>query len=513
MEQKRQAAFDRVLAQGWDGFLKGVEKEGLRVDRSGFIAQTPHPEALGSALTHPAITTDYSESLLELITPVCSSTREVLQSLTDIHSFVQLNLGEELFWPASMPCRIDGEESIPIAEYGTSNVGQLKYVYRHGLAVRYGRVMQSIAGVHYNFSLPESFWQHWQTELGDSQSLQDFKTEQYFSLIRNFRRRSWLLMLLFGSSPALDASFVQGRKNGLREAGPDTLHSPTATSLRMSDMGYNNQAQSSLDICFNKLETYTRTLDRAIHTPWPPYEKTGLFRDGQRIQINSNVLQIENEYYSAMRPKRTTQPGEKPLHALQERGVEYVEVRCLDLDPFSPVGLNAEQLDFLDLFLLDCLINDAPLISDEECDRLDNAFRDVVASGRDPSLRLCDNDDRSVMQIGTDTLDRLGELAQRLPEPGDYQQALASLRRRLEDPQQLPSARVEQAMDEQGEGFVGWGLSLARAHQDSLRQRGLSTVLKRTMEQQAQFSLQQQAALEEGESEPFEEFLARYLND
>ncbi|MDX1589864.1 MAG: glutamate--cysteine ligase [Oleiphilaceae bacterium] len=513
MEQERQAAFDRVLAQGWDGFLKGVEKEGLRVDRQGNIAQTPHPRALGSALTHPAITTDYSEALLELITPVCSSTSEVLQSLTDIHSFVQMKLGDELFWPTSMPCRINGEESIPLARYGSSNVGQLKYVYRQGLAVRYGRVMQSIAGVHYNFSLPESFWQRWQGELGDSQPLQDFKTAQYFWLIRNFRRRSWLLMLLFGSSPALDASFLAGRQHSLREAGRDSFHSPNATSLRMSDMGYNNQAQSSLDICFNHLETYTRTLDRAIHTPWPPYEQIGLFRDDERIQINCNVLQIENEYYSAMRPKRTTYPGEKPLHALQKRGVEYVEVRCLDLDPFSPVGLNAQQLDFLDLFLLDCLINDAPPISDEECDKLDNAFRDVVASGRDPSLRLCDRDDRTVTQMALETLDRLSALASRLPHDDDYQTALAALRQRLEDPRQLPSARVLKAMKEQGEGFVGWGLAQARAHQDSLRQRGLSPVLQRTMEQQAEASLQQQVALEASESEPFEAFLARYLDD
>ncbi|TVP59694.1 MAG: glutamate--cysteine ligase [Halomonadaceae bacterium] len=507
---QRLAAFNRVVAQGWDGFLKGVEKEGLRVDSEGFIAQTPHPKALGSALTHPAITTDYSEALLELITPVCNSTAEVMESLTDIHSFVQMHLGDEVLWSASMPCRIKGEESIPIAEYGTSNVGQLKYVYRHGLAVRYGRVMQSIAGVHYNFSMPESFWQRWQQQLEDSQPLQDFKTEQYFWLIRNFRRRSWLLMLLFGSSPALDASFVCGRKHNLRDAGPSTLKSPLATSLRMSDMGYNNQAQSSLNICFNRLETFTRTLDRAIHTPWPPYEEIGLFRGDQRIQINTNVLQIENEYYSAMRPKRTTRPGEKPLHALEQRGVEYVEVRCLDLDPFSPVGMTPEQLDFLDLFLLDCLLNDGDLISDEECDRLDNAFRDVVASGRDPSLRLCDKAG-TVTQVAQEYFNRLAELADTLPDPAPYHGALESLRPRLQDPQQLPSARVLTDIAAQGEGFVAWNLALSRQHQRQLRERGLAPSLLRTMEQQAQASLQQQAELESAETESFEDFLANYL--
>lgn len=132
----------------------------MRVDRNGFIAQTPHPEALGAALTHPSITTDYSESLLELITPVCSSTSEVLESLRNTHRFVQQNLGDEVFWPASMPCELNGDASIPIAEYGSSNTGRLKHVYRQGLAVRYGRMMQSIAGTHYNLSLPDSFMEN-----------------------------------------------------------------------------------------------------------------------------------------------------------------------------------------------------------------------------------------------------------------------------------------------------------------------------------------------------------------
>jgi len=328
-----------VVADHWNGFRKGLEKEGLRVDADGFIAQTPHPEALGSALTNPAITTDYSEALLELVTPVCESTEELLGALDGIHSYVHQHLGDEVLWPLSMPCRLDGDASIPIAHYGTSNIGTLKTVYRRGLAERYGRMMQSIAGTHYNFSMPDSFWENWQKQLGDTGPLSEFRTQQYFWLIRNFRRRSWLLMYLFGASPALDKSFVEGRRHRLDTLDNQTLYEPYATSLRMSDLGYNNQAQSSLDICFNRLETYTQTLDHAIHTSWPPYREIGLFRDGDRIQINDSVLQIENEYYSAIRPKRTTQSGEKPLHALQSRGVEYVEVRCLDLDPFAPQGL------------------------------------------------------------------------------------------------------------------------------------------------------------------------------
>ncbi|HCW90775.1 MAG TPA: glutamate--cysteine ligase, partial [Marinobacter sp.] len=283
MPQSRHHLFRQLAGHQWEGFLKGVEKEGLRVDTNGFIAQTPHPEALGSTLTHPRITTDYSEALLELITPVCRSTGEMMASLRQIHQFVQQNLGDEVFWAASMPCELDGDESIPIAEYGTSNIGKLKHVYRQGLAVRYGRMMQSIAGVHYNLSLPDSFWRFWQEALDNRDSLQDFKSDQYFWLIRNFRRRSWLLMLLFGASPALDASFVEGMEHNLDRFAPDTWYGRNATSLRMGDLGYHNNAQASLDICFNELSTYTATLDRAIHTNWPPYAKIGTRRGDEFI--------------------------------------------------------------------------------------------------------------------------------------------------------------------------------------------------------------------------------------
>ncbi|MYL26143.1 MULTISPECIES: glutamate--cysteine ligase [Halomonadaceae] len=510
MGERRFRALESIAGGDWPGFRKGLEKEGLRVDPEGAIARTPHPEALGSALTNPAITTDYSESLLELVTPVCESTAELMAAIEGIHAYVHRHLGEEALWPLSMPCRLDGEQSIPIAHYGTSNIGMLKTVYRRGLAWRYGRIMQSIAGTHYNFSLPDTFWRQWQQQLGDPGPLADFRTQQYFWLIRNFRRQSWLLMYLFGASPALDTSFMNGSRSGLAPLGDRTLFQQGATSLRMSDLGYNNQAQSSLDICFNRLETYTDTLENAIHTTWPPYQEIGLFRDGERIQINDSVLQIENEYYSAIRPKRTTESGEKPLHALQERGVEYVEVRCLDLDPFSAVGVNEDQLDFMDLFLLHCLVSDSPLIDDNECESLDNAFQDVVRHGRDPDARFCFGAGAEPLaQAGHRILDQMGELAAVLPGAERYQAVLATMRARLDDPAQTPSGRL---LSELGEGreLVDWGLAKASAQQAQVRAQATDD-WDAHLAEQARQSLADQKAVEDAESEDFETFLARYL--
>ncbi len=517
MADSRHSVFRQFAASDWDGFLKGVEKEGLRVDRNGFIAQTPHPEALGAALTHPCITTDYSESLLELITPVYSRTEDMLNCLTDTHRFVQSNLGDEVFWAASMPCALDGDESIPIARYGTSNIGRLKHVYRQGLAVRYGRIMQSIAGAHYNLSLPDSFWTRWQEALGSQQSLRDFKSEQYFWLIRNFRRRSWLLMLLFGASPALDASFVARGQHGLERFDDQTWYGPDATSLRMSDLGYHNNAQGSLNICFNELETYTATLDRAIHTPWPAYEAIGTRRDGEFIQINTNVLQIENEYYSSIRPKRTTLPEEKPIHALDSRGVEYIEVRCLDLDPFSAIGITASQIDFLDLFLLDCLLSDSPRIGDEECERMDDNYGDVVAHGRNRHLQLSrDGGHEAIASLAVDLVQRLEPLADLLDSWNSdttYRSALAEQLGKLQDGDgwQVPSARVLESMSDTSQGYREWVLEMSRKHQEKLRQDSLGEDKLASFRAMAEKSLADQKQLEEADTQPFSEFLEDYL--
>ena len=320
------------------GMRRGIEKESLRADEQGTLAVTPHPAALGSALTHPHITTDFSESQLELITGVHAGVADCLDELRQVHQFVYRALGDELMWVDSMPCRLPGDETIPLGSYGNSNVGRAKSVYRMGLGQRYGRRMQTISGIHYNWSLP---------------GLSD---EDHFALIRNFRRHSFLLLYLFGASPALCSTFVDGRPHELLPLGADTLHMPHGTSLRMGRLGYQSDAQASITASFNNLESYAASLHDALTRPYLPYEAIGLRNlGGEYNQLSTTLLQIENEVYGAIRPKRTIHVGERPLHALRERGVEYIEVRCMDLDPFEPLGINAETMRFLDVFLLHCL--------------------------------------------------------------------------------------------------------------------------------------------------------------
>jgi len=243
LEQRIHALLDSDAAATLAGIRRGIEKESLRISTDGTLAQTPHPAALGSALTHPYITTDYSEALLEFITPPSTELHKPLEFLEQLHRYVYSHIGDEVLWVNSMPCMIRNDADVPVAQYGSSNVGRMKSVYREGLGHRYGRKMQTIAGIHYNFSYPEEFWKLNQVLEGESGPLQDYISKRYFDLTRNFQRYSWLLVYLFGASPALCKSFLAGREHQL-DTFDHTLFKPNATSLRMSDLGYQNNAQS-----------------------------------------------------------------------------------------------------------------------------------------------------------------------------------------------------------------------------------------------------------------------------
>ncbi|GAA0793021.1 glutamate--cysteine ligase [Marinobacterium sediminicola] len=493
---------------------QGIEKEGLRVSPDAHIAQTPHPRGLGSALTHDFITTDYSEALLEFITPVHDTPAEALAFLNQLHAFTYRQLGDEQLWCASMPCEIPSEEAIPIAEYGSSNVGRLKHVYRQGLKYRYGKMMQTIAGIHYNFSLPDAFWPVWQQLEGNSDSLQAFRSAGYFRLIRNFRRYGWLLLYLFGASPALSASFMAGRSHSLEQLDPDTLYLPHATSLRMSDLGYSNKAQADLQICFNHLDTYAESLHRAIHTSHPAYEQIGIKVDGHYRQLNTNVLQIENEYYSDVRPKRVTQSGEKPVHALMHRGVEYVEVRNTDINPLLPLGIDNAQADFLNAFLISCLLGQADDLDERECGLVAENHARIVNRGREPGLLLHSrNGERPREELAEQILDKVLRTAELLDDikGGDaHQRAVQAQRDKVANPELTPSAQVLNALRESGLSHSEWVLEMSRQHRSSIEPQLTADTADR-LQQAAVESLDQQAELEAAPAPDFADYLADYI--
>ncbi|HZH57573.1 glutamate--cysteine ligase [Yanghanlia caeni] len=491
---------------------RGIEKEGLRVDLQGRLARTPHPPALGSALTNPRITTDYSEALLELITGTHPSVESLLQELEETHRFVARNLDGELIWNQSMPAELPPEEEIPIGWYGTSNSGMLKHVYRRGLAYRYGKNMQCIAGLHYNFSVPDPIWDHIGIE---GISLEHQRTKGYLALIRNFTRYSWLLMYLFGASPAVSRAFLGDRPHSLHDFDAETLYLPWATSLRMSDLGYQNKAQSDLELCYNDLETFLQRMYTAVTTPWPAYERIGTHRNGEWIQLNTNILQIENEYYSAIRPKRSTNRGERPATALAERGVEYIEVRCLDIDPWSPVGIRAESCRFIDAFLLYCAAEPSPFFpANGDCPISKNNFATVVREGRKPGLLLRRGENEiSLRDWGEEIIECIRPYAELLDQAAGHQRHVAALElqlKKIRNTELTPSARVLHAMRERQATLHNFTLQLSREHHETLVQGPLEPELEQRYKDEAAASIREQHEIEAADTEPFDEYVARF---
>ncbi len=492
----------------------GMEKEALRVDTEGRLSQRPHPVALGSALTHPAITTDFSEALLELITPVFRSPDATLDCLQDLMVFTQGGIRDEVMWATSMPCHLPPDNEIPIAHYGTSNSGLMRNVYRRGLSWRYGRAMQAIAGIHYNFSPADEFWEAWQDQCDNLDDPHDFRSEHYFRLIRNFRRNVWLLVYLFGASPAVCQSFLQGREHELQSFTAETLYLPWATSLRMSGLGYQNNMQKVVNICYNTLDAYLVSLRHATSTPHPEFTRLGVQVNGDYRQLNDNILQIENEYYSTVRPKRTVRRGERPLRALADRGVEYVEVRCLDINPYTPLGADAEQAHLLHVFLWHCLLADSPPIDDDECARISENLRRTVYRGREPGLQLLTaSSTESLADLAHGLLDQMETVGAALDSGGDSAagESIRAMRTRASHPETTPSGRVVEDMRRLNISHVEFGMDASRRYADELRAASPAPAQRAQWQAEVEQSLAAQADLEADTSTTFEEYLAAYF--
>ena len=484
------------------GIRRGIEKESLRVQPGAALAVTPHPAALGSALASPSITTDFSESQIELVTGAHTSVQAAIDELTQIHQFVYRSMaqaGDELLWVSSMPSILPADPEIPIGHYGTSNVGQAKSVYRIGLSNRYGPRMQTISGIHYNWSLP------------------GLSNADYFGLIRNFRRQSFLLLLLFGASPAVCPSFVAGQAHGLDTISNRTLYLPYATSLRMGRLGYQSDAQSSLSVSYNDLEGYGASLQDALTRSYPAYQAIGVQGpQGDYRQLSTSLLQIENEFYGTIRPKRVIFPGERPLHALRERGVEYVEVRCMDLNPFLAVGIDEGTARFIDLFLLHCLLSDSPPDTPAEIAELARNQHRTASRGREPGLTLeRQGHDVLLSDWAREIVQQCETIATAMDAAQGgtahvvaWQAAMDALSR----PETLPSARVLAAMaQDHDHGHIDFVLE----HSEQTRRELLA--LPWRAEQQAHFesmaaeSLQEQARIEQADTMPFEIYRREYL--
>ena len=496
----------------------GLEKESLRVNEQGLLMQTSHPVSLGAALTHPYITTDFSEAQLELITPQMHDNTEALAFVHDLHAYIYQRMEPTtVLWANSMPCVVKNSERIPIARYGASNLGQMKHIYRQGLHLRYGSSMQVISGVHFNYSLHKQLWPSLQSALQASGELFDFRNRCYMGMVRNLIRYNWIIPYLFGASPAVCRAFVDQTGGDLQAFDEATLFEPGATSLRMGNVGYQNnrEIKTGLNVSYNDLTQYIACLRNAVTTEYPDYQALGVKTHAQYQQLNANLLQIENEYYATVRPKRTANQDEMSLLALHRAGIEYVELRALDVNPFERTGLNLSQLYFLEALFLFCMLTDSPPLSADEQRQCNHNEIVTAHRGREPGLQLQTPDkSRPLCAWGEAVCQAMlpvGALLDKAHGGERYQQAIQAQSQLFMDSELTLSARILDEMRSRQEDFVTFTLRYSHKHRHAFLHCPLDAERAATWDGMARDSLAEQQRIEACDQQDMDTYIADYF--
>jgi len=417
---------ERALLQELKNSLHGLEMEGVRIDESGHLAQTPHPKGLDPK----EITRDYSETQLEFITPPLKKTEDAISYLMKLKKKVD---GEKI-WQYSAPGPLP--EEIPVADFGPSKEGRRKTLYRKGLGLRYGPKMQMLSGVHYNFSFSGPFWEILYDMSQETKTEDCFRSECYLKIVRNFLRFGWICTYLFGVTPAVDKTFIDHPRKPLRKWGKRTYVAPLATSIRMSTFGYQNKIECQKPVSFNSLDEYVQDLGVRISTPHPEFS---LFNGDQ---INGNIFQSESEHYSRIRPKPSLKEGESHLDALKKKGISYLEIRNMDISPFSESGIEISELHFLQVFLLFCLFCEDKKFTPKERLEICKIQNKVALYGRDPHLILGER--KTLRESACDLIKLIQPFAKIWGK--EHEMSLALQRQKILHPELTPSGRLLQEM-------------------------------------------------------------------
>lgn len=474
----------------------GMERESLRAVKKGLLSAKPHPKSLGSALTNPLISTDFAEAQVEIISPTFLSFKSLETFTYKLHAFIASNLGEEYLWPFSMPCHLPDKDEITIANYGTSDTGMEKVYYRRGLVKRYGTTMQTISGIHYNFSFSKAFFTLLHKEFNSPLSLEDFISDEYFHIIRNFLSYDFILTYLFGASPVAHSSFFSKTPDGFEKLSSDSYLKKDATCLRMSSYGYSNKSKCQLHPSLDNLESFVKDLEHAIKTPCKSYEKIGLFNEKkERVQLNYNHLQIASEYYASIRPKPHIFYKETYLEALKQRGVKYLEVRSIDLDPFHPIGISEEQLHFTHLFLLYCLFKENEpkgtfnqIMQNEERVAREGNKKNISLDFLGKSIPL-----HECLKTILDEMEEIVSLFDKKTR-APYQRALRKQKLKVDGKLKTTSQKVIEALKFQD--YLSLGSTLGKKHKETLLKQKLPKKLLSHFQKEAEQSLVKQAEIE-----------------
>ncbi|WP_270998037.1 bifunctional glutamate--cysteine ligase GshA/glutathione synthetase GshB [Listeria seeligeri] len=412
----------------------GLEKENVRVTADGKLALTPHPAIFGPKEDNPYIKTDFSESQIEMITPVTDSIDTVYEWLENLHNIVSLRAEDELLWPSSNPPILPPEKDIPIAVYKTPGSPDRKY--REHLAKGYGKKIQLLSGIHYNFSFPEALIDGLYSQISlPEESKQDFKNRLYLKVAKYFMKNRWLLVYLTGASPVYLADFTTTKNEETLADGSSSFRD--GISLRNSNAGYKNK--EALYVDYNSFDAYIASISN---------------------YIEQGKIESMREFYNPIRLKNAH--TDQTVESLAEHGVEYLEIRSIDLNPLEPNGISKDELTFIHLFLIKGLLSEDRELCNNNQQLADENENAVALNGlAQPAIKTCDNEEVSLSEAGLLELTKMSDfISTLLPDDTYFSSIIEKQKERLLHPEKTIAYQVIKHV--KTTGYVDFHLNQAK---------------------------------------------------
>ena len=413
----------------------GIERETLRLDQNGYLAKSDHPEEFGDKAHNPYITTDFSESQIEVITPALQDVKEAYDFTRALYDIVAMEIGDEYLWPESMPCIIPDDKDIPVAKFADHSKESQEY--REKLLLKYGGKKQLISGIHYNFSFDESIIEKLYEDSEKKLSYKEFKNSIYLKVARNYLRYRWLIVYLFGASPVVHESFIDGCKCPLKEINHNEYSSLGAISHRNGKCGYKNKVD--LFPSYNSVNEYLESID-------------GYIKD--------ELIENHKELYSQVRLKPSDTKNFK--ESLLNDGIKYLEYRTIDINPFEKGGISLDDLRFLQVFNIYLLSKEESEFENWQEEALEN--QQLIAVNGIDNIEL-KQDGKCINRIdfGLEILNEVMSINNELNL--GFEDVIKNMIAKVKDSKLTYAYKITEKIKE--EGYINTFLNLAKSYKES----------------------------------------------
>ena len=413
----------------------GIERETLRVDKEGYLAKSEHPGEFGDKACNPYITTDFSESQIEVITPAFSDVQKSYEFTRALYDIVAMEVGDEYLWPESMPCIIPEDKDIPVAKF--KNHSKEAQEYREKLLLKYGGKKQLISGIHYNFSFDESIIERLYENTQKVLTYKEFKNSIYLKVARNYLRYRWLIVYLFGAAPIVHESFIDSCKCPLKEINHNEYSSFGAISHRSGKCGYKNK----VDL-------------------FPSYDSVEKYLESINGYINDGLIDSHKELYSQVRLKPSNIKNFK--ESLLNDGIKYLEYRTIDINPFEKGGISLDDLKFLQVFNIYLLTKEESNYEKWQEEALENQ-QSIAVHGIDNIELKQDGNSINRVDFGLKILKEVMFINNELNL--GFEDIIKNMINKIEDSKLTYSYRITEKIKE--EGYIDTFLNLAKEYKES----------------------------------------------